>query len=104
MTTPPKTQGNQTMPIAMIQIPHRRPAALFVYPDEKEIMQVAYEMTEKAGEEYPATIEEAIEVIGHDLNSILVIETAEDIEIAASTHRGHDVVALLDELREVFKA
>lgn len=106
-----------TPPVATIEIPHQTPARLVIYGQsqrcgfdaDEEIMDIACDMAEQAGEDYPddVDIDGALERIGDDLHAHLIVRSMADIEIVEAwvknnNHQAHRVAVFLPELRELF--
>ena len=85
--------------MAVIEIPHQRPAKMFRYRDREKFIECIAEIT---GE--PATFDETLDWNRHDLNNMIVIEEAEDLDYYRKRpycgHQEHRVRPLLAELIE----
>ena len=86
--------------IAVIEIPHRRPAKMFRYRDREKYIEVIADINGGQTQTY----DETVEWTGHDLNSMIVIETAEDLEFYRERpYSGHQELRVRVMLREVME-
>ena len=85
--------------MAVIEIPHQRPAKMFRYRAREQFIECIAEITGET-----ATFDETVAWNGHDLNNMIVIEEAEDLDFyRRRPYNGHQeqrVRPLLAELME----
>ena len=83
--------------LAVIEIPHRTPARMFRYRDREHYIDVIASISGET-----ATFDETVEWNGHDLNSLIVIESADELAFYRKRpYHGHQeqrVQPLLAEL------
>jgi len=84
---------------AMIEIPHQTPARFHVYESDRELIQVAYDLDAKRGEDHDIdSRSDAIEILSSDLHGHIIVETAADLDYVRS-YTGHQrlrVVSMAD--------
>jgi len=83
-----------TFPCIIVERPHQRPGRAWAARSEQEILDAAHAkegdwLAEHVGDR-AATVDDALEALGHDLHSLTVLESAAEAE-ALCASGGHNV-------------
>jgi len=90
--------------IALIEIPHQRPARINWYEDRDELESAAIQYAAQSDREEPVDFDSAVHCLADDWHGHLLVQEAADIEAVRryAGHQGHRVCALVGELEEAF--
>ncbi len=91
--------------IALIEIPHQRPARLHWFESEESLIDDAVRYTEQTDREPVAGFDDAVAALADDWHSYRLVRSAEDVEELRdyTGHQQHRIVALVDALSEEFE-
>lgn len=90
--------------IAVIEIPHQRPAQLHWYTDREAVLDYAIDYADETDRPEPEDFVEAVATLADDWNGRVVVENLADVD-NVSGYTGHQALrvnAMADELREEF--
>ncbi len=92
------------MTLALVRVPHRKPAWIDWYKTRYELIIAATLYADGMDRNRPEDFDEAVACLTDDDHSHTLVESATDVdELARCTgHQRYRIVGLLAELREVF--
>jgi hypothetical protein len=90
--------------IAVIEIPHQRPAKLYWYESRQDFVDQTTTIAADAGDDID-TFEQAVDYAGSDLNCLLVIEDDADVDrmLKYSGHQRGRVEVFAQEIKTEFR-